>query len=70
MYVTRTKKHLQNFYLDNPQDKAKFEEIINNPAVNILEKSFFNESTTDYEGESASTTERPCARLEWEICSL
>ena len=70
MYVTRTRTHISNFYLDDVKDKAAFEKIINDPSVNILDKKYYTESTTNYEGESSTTSERPCVRLEWEECSL
>jgi hypothetical protein len=70
MYVTRTKLHINNFYLDDAKDKADFEKLLNDPAINVIEKKYYTESTTSYEGESSETIQRPCARLEYEICSL
>ena len=70
MYVTRTKTHICNFYLDDIKDKTEFEKLINDPSVNILDEKYYTESTTNYEGESSTTTERPCARLKWEVCSI
>ena len=58
------------YYLDRQDERADYEDLLNNPAVNILDKHFDTETETTYEGDVSSSTQRPYVRVEYEICSL
>jgi len=70
MFITRTRKKIYVFYIDKKEDREDFEDLLNNPAVTILNKVYLTETETSYEGDSSVTTERPYVRVECEECSL
>lgn len=70
MFITRTEREIRIFYLDDNRDSDAFNDLLNNPGIRILSKTFLSQKETNYEGESSTVTERPYVRVEYEACSL
>lgn len=70
MFVTRTKKSITTFYLDDKADTAELDKLLNDPSINILDKKFQTQSESTFEGESKTVIERPFVRVEYEQCFL
>ena len=70
MFITRTERKIDTFYLDKRNEREAYEDIINNPAINVLDKKFESTTETVYEGETSSSITRPYVRVEYEVCSL
>lgn len=70
MYITRTSRHITTFYLDDTRDRDELDKLLNDPAINVLDKKFQTQSESTFEGESKTVIERPFVRVEYEICSL
>lgn len=70
MFITRTERKVASFYLDDRRDVVEFERLLNDPAVNIIERKYQTQSEASFEGESRTVIERPFVRVEYEICSL
>lgn len=70
MYITRTKKHVTTFYLDDQRDVAQLDKLLNDPAINIIDKKFQTQSEATFEGESKTIIERPFVRVEYEECFI
>jgi hypothetical protein len=70
MFITRTKKHVNTFYLDDAEDRQEFDRLLNDPSIMILDKKFQTQSESTFEGESKTVIERPFVRVEYEECSL
>lgn len=70
MYITRTTKHITTFYLDDKRDVAELDRLLNDPAVNIIDKKFQTQSEATFEGESRTVIERPFVRVEYEECFI
>ena len=70
MYVTRSNRQVCVFYLDKSEDTKAFEDLLNDPSVNIIEKVYQKESEATFEGDTKTVIERATVRVEWEECSL
>ena len=70
MYITRTKKNITTFYLDDKRDVDQLNQLLNDPSVNIIDKKFQTQSESTFEGESKTVIERPFVRVEYEQCFI
>lgn len=70
MYIVRTERKVSTFYLDDGRDLKSFEELLNDPSINIIERKYDKRSEIEFEGEAQKVNERPYVRVEYEICSL
>ena len=70
MFITRTERKVDIFYLDRNNEKADFENLLNDPTVSILGKQYLSQTETTYEGEMSTSMDRPYVRVEYEVCSL
>ena len=70
MYVTRSNRQVGTFYLDMQNDRERFQELLNDPSINIIEKVYQKQSESTFDGDSQTVIERPTVRVEWDECSL
>ena len=70
MFVTRSKKHIVTFYLDDKADLEELDKLLNDPSINIVDKKFQTQSESTFEGESKTVIERPFVRVEYEECFI
>lgn len=70
MFITRTEKKIATFNLNNTQEVTQFEELLNDPSINILSRKYEKLTETTYEGDMSTSVEVPYVRLEYEVCSL
>jgi hypothetical protein len=70
MLIEKTKKRAYSFNLDKADQRAEYEEVLNDPTVKIISKEFVNQSESDF-GEDFSTTKTErYVYLEVEECSF
>lgn len=70
MFITRSKKKIDVFYLNQKEEKEAYEDLLNNPSITILSRHYDKETETSYEGEASVVIERPFVRVEYEECFI
>ena len=70
MFIPQTFKKFDNFYMDDSKDIEEYIKLINDPSINILHRESYTQKETTFEGESQTVSERPCMKVEYEICSI
>ena len=68
--IERTKLESRTFNLDNPDELQAWNDLLDNPAVRIIEKKIFNHSEATQEGRERTETKDQRIYAEWEVCSL
>lgn len=70
MLIEKTKTESRTFNLDDPEDLADWNAILDNPAIRVTEKKLFNHTETMQEGRERTETKDQRIYAEWEVCSL
>jgi hypothetical protein len=68
--IERAKKESRVFNLDDPDDMNAYNEVIDNPAVRILEKKFIQHTETERSGRDMTETKEVHLFVEWETVCL
>ena len=70
MLIERTKKQSRVFNLNDRDEEEAYNEIIDDPAVRILEKRMIKHTEVEQSGRDRTETTENHILLEWETCSL
>ena len=70
MLIERSKREARVFNLNDRDEEEAYNQIINDPAVNILEKRLIKHTETEQSGRDRTETTENHIMLEWETCSL
>ena len=70
MYIERARVQTQVFNLDDNEDLRRWEEILSDPAVRVLNKKFINHTESETSGRDRTETKEVHLYVEWEECSL
>lgn len=65
--MKRTQSRFKRFYIDDMADMQEYNELINDPLVNITLRELLDEKTTTHDNDGNSRTEiRPTYLIHWE----
>lgn len=70
MFTVRSDRKLEKLNLDKREDLSRYEELISDPAVTILDKKVVTESEVTYEGDMKTEVSQTYYVVEYERCSL
>lgn len=65
--MKKTVRRFKKFNLYDPEDEREYNELLNDPLVNVTERELIDEKTIHSDGEGGSRTEiRPIYLVHWE----
>ena len=70
MLIQKTKVESRVFNLDDANENSEYNEIIDNPAVRILERKFIAHTEVEQMGKDRTEIKEQHLYVEWETCSL
>jgi hypothetical protein len=70
MLIQKSRVQSRVFNLNDHEENEAFNEVIDNPAVRVLDKRMIKHTEIEQEGRSRTETVENHMYLEWETCSL
>lgn len=69
-FVAKTRRQALKFNLDDAEERQRYEEVLNNPAMKVLTKKHVQQTETTYDGDAETSATELHLYLEVEECTL
>lgn len=70
MFIENVTKHMDTFNIHDEDDRRALENLLNNPAVQIVDKARIVRTLESRSGDSSEVTTEINIVVEWEECHL